>query len=117
MLTRDAILAVDDAVRETVAVKEWGGDVIVKSLSAEQARRLFGMAKSANDADDTFAVPLVAMSMVDAADKPLFTEADVAALRTRNWFAVRRVFDVACRLNGFGEAAARELEKNSGGTA
>ena len=121
LLSRDEILGADDRATEEVEVPEWGGPgsgVTVKALSgSERDQYQAGFYKmgptdkggmkiiAVNNANST--ARLVALSIVDADGKRLFTEADVLSLGDKSAPALERVNKVAMRLSGL-EAATVE---------
>jgi len=117
MLTRNEILGADDIARELVAVPEWGGEVWVQSLSGAQRDRFEQAMVKSKDGDTVQNVraSLAAWSIVDNAGVRVFSDADVAALGQKNGAALDRVFTVAQRLSGFGDADVEGLVKNSSG--
>ena len=124
LLSRDAILAAPDIETEDVHVPEWGGTVRVRGLTAKQ-RDTFeagllvtkGQGRNATQAVSlaNARARLVALSVVDADGAPLFTTADLFALGEKSGAAIDRVFAVASRLSGIGDADMEELTGNSSG--
>ena len=121
-LTRDVILNADDLPKETVAVPEWGGDVIVRTMPADD-RDAYELAcfhsREANekagrgDDQNHIRARLTAWTAVDEQGERIFSDDDVAALGQKSAAAVQRIFAVAQRLNGLGPGDVEELEKNS----
>ena len=120
-LTRDQILAADDLPRETVAVPEWGGDVIVRALTGQERDEYeVAMGRALNDADKgrgiNMRARLVAMALIDAEGNRLFNhESHVERLGRKSGRALDRVFEVAQRLSGLGRAAQETAAGNSAG--
>lgn len=118
LLTRDQILAADDLPRELVEVPEWGGAVLVRTLTGAERDQFEAQVvemrgrkiKSLNMAN--LRARLVSLCVVDEKGERLFTDADVKALGGKSAAALQRVFDVASRLSGLGEEDIEELEKN-----
>ncbi|MEO6147176.1 MAG: hypothetical protein ABIT70_09015 [Sulfuriferula sp.] len=106
ILSKEQILSADDLPRETVAVPEWGGDVIVQAMSAVVSEEVFNAAKGDNV---NFAIIMLANSLVDESGKLLFAVDDIASLKTKNSKVVTGLVKVCNRLNFFDEAA---VEKN-----
>lgn len=102
LLTREMILAVDDLPHEDVDVPEWGGTVRVQALNAQAGQRFAGLMAQASD-DDQVRVRLLSVSLVDDAGGLLFGLADVEALARKNFGVVRKLSDIAFRLNGYGQ--------------
>lgn len=112
MLTREQILEVDDrAVTETVSVPEWGGEVIVGVISGDERDR-FDLYREKVGHRDGIRSLLVAMACRDENGDALFKPSDVNALGKKSSRALDRVFDVALRVNGLGEAAVEATAKN-----
>ncbi len=117
-LSRQEILDADDLVTEEVPVPEWGGMVLVKSLSAGERDKweaTFVRMKSGKDPDinlENLRAKLVAVSVVDEDLTPIFTDADIAGLAKKSAAAMQRVFNVASRLSGVSEADQQSLAKN-----
>lgn len=119
ILGRDAILAAQDAITETVDVPEWGGSVIVKSMTGEQ-RDAFETAilkdKSDPSAGISFAdlrARFVARVCVDEKGVRVFDDSDVKALSRKSAKALDRVYDVGARLAGMRKEDAERLVGNS----
>lgn len=96
ILTREDILKVQDLKCKTINVPEWGGEVIVKEMSA--ARRL-EFERLLTENEDQVRILLVAICVVNEAGEPLFTVEDVQSLGKKNFQTVRKVSNVAIRLN------------------
>lgn len=109
-LTREAILAAQDLVTETVKVPEWGGEVIISAMTAETRdaweQSLIGAEEGARNIGNVRA-RLFAATAVSEKGERLFTDADAAALGRKSAKAMERCVKVAQRLNGL---TAREVE-------
>lgn len=114
MLTANDILSCDDKRTKKLNIPQWGGDVIVSELSAED-RDLIELesnkAKLTGKADNANA-RLVACCLVDEGGKKLFSEDKLKALGTRSLSAMNLVLKTALELNNLTEAALEELAKN-----
>lgn len=106
ILNREQIFKAKDIKTETVPVPEWGGEVIVKGLSASQRDAyesgMFTVDKNQNfhfNMDNNKA-KLVQMTIVDEEGKPLFEKADIEMLGSKSASALNRVYDVAQELSG-----------------
>lgn len=112
-LNKELILQAADLPRETVNVPEWGGEVLVRGLTArerdmfEQSLNVDGKTNIAN-----IRARLCVLCMVDEAGNRLFSDDDAGALSTKSGAALNRVFEVAQRINGMGKTAAEDAEKN-----
>lgn len=114
MLTREAILAADDLKTETVAVPEWGGDVLVRMMTGAQRDAFSASLVSADGKPqmDNFRPKLVAWSVVDESGNLMFTADDIQALAVKSAAALDRVAAVAQRLNKMGPESVEEAAKN-----
>lgn len=117
-LTRDQILAADDLPRETVAVPEWGGEVVVRALTGEERDAYeveTAQAMNAGNAPNMRA-RLVALTAIDEAGNRLFNHAThVQKLARKSGRALDRLFETAARLSGIGAAALETAKGNSAG--
>lgn len=118
LLTRDQILAADDLKRETIEVPEWGGEVIVRSLTgAERDAFEDSVVKQRGKSRElnlrNARARLVSLSLIDEAGNKLFTDKDVDLLGRKSAAGLDRVFAAAQRLSGLTEQDLDELAKNS----
>ena len=112
MLTRDDILKAEDRAVEVVEVPEWGGSVRVATMSGAARDRFEASLLVNGKADVSNAhAKLVAASVVDDDNQPLFSATDVEALGQKSAAALNRIVAVARRLNRLGE---QELEDARG---
>lgn len=123
-LTREAILEAEDRATEWVAVPEWKGSVLVRSLSGVErdayessiARvRWEGTRATVESNTGNVRARLVAMTVIDPdSGANLFSERDVLVLGQKSASALERVFKVAQRLSGLSEADVEELKQQLG---
>lgn len=116
-LTRDSILKADDVKRESVPVPEWGGDVLVQSMSGEERDAWEGWCLSQHDAWGSNVGPNIRASLllrclVDDKGLRLFTDDDVLSLGAKNSTAIVRLYDIAARLSGVTKQDQEDLAKN-----
>lgn len=111
MLTRDQILSAATLPTEVVSVPEWGGDVLVSTMSGAARDEWEQSLVTGNKRLENVRAKLVAAVLVDADGKRLFTAADIAGLGRLSSAALDRVAKVAQRLNGL---TAAELEDAKG---
>lgn len=123
VLTREAILKAKDLKTEKVEVPEWGGTVIVSTITGEARDRMessiWAERRDANDVTNVrnLRAKIVAACAVDEKGNLLFAnDGDVEKLGKKNGKALDRVFEVARRLNGIGAQDIAEMEKNLGAT-
>jgi hypothetical protein len=111
LLNREAILSAQDRKFEEVEVPEWGGTVRVATIPAADQDRWVAKFSANGEADQAmFRAGYVALCCVDGEGARIFKDEDTRALGSKSASAIRRVFDVAAKLNGLTEGA--ELEKN-----
>jgi hypothetical protein len=117
ILTKDAILNADDLQTETVSVPEWGGEVIVKTLTGMERDEFENSILGDTEKPDITNVraKAVALSVVDQSGDRLFSPEDVLKLGKKNGRALDRIFAVVQRLNGLRKKDMEELIKNSEG--
>jgi hypothetical protein len=109
---REKILGADDIRREPVEVPEWPGvgPIYVRVMTSGQRDRIEEAYRKSTV--DWF--PLVVVTAAcDADGKPIFTEADVAALCNKSGEAIRRVAKAAADLNWLSKDKIEEAEGNS----
>lgn len=113
ILTKDLILKADDRRTQTVEVPEWGGAVIVKTLSGTE-RDQFEESILAGGKRDFKGVraKLVALSIIGEDGERLFTFEEAELLGEKSSLALDRVFGVAQRLSGFTTKDMEELAEN-----
>lgn len=121
-LTREQILKAQDIKRETVNVPEWGGSVIVKTMTGRERDALEVMTmrdrleSGEDDAEanlENFRARMAVMTLVDDEGKQIFTPEDIEELGAKSAPALQRVYDVAVRLNKVSKADIDELVGNS----
>ena len=119
-LTKDQILEAHDLSTESVTVPEWGGDVLVRTMTGAD-RDAFESSMITTLADGTrkpnmanMRAKLVALTVVDQAGNLVFGVADVDRLALKSASALERVFNAAQRINGLGVQAEADAAKNSG---
>lgn len=118
-LTREQILQATDVLYEEVAVPEWGGKVLVKSLSGAERDRIEATIVQGNSRKQAMNLQnvrakFIAWAIVDAdTHKRLFADADIVALGEKSAAALQRVFNVVQRLSGLSADDLEEMTKNS----
>ena len=117
-LSREQILAVADTIYEEVPVPEWGGKVLVKSLSGAERDRIEATIVQQNGRKQAFNLQnirakFVAWAVVDADHRRMFTDSDVTALGEKSAAALQRVFNAVQRLSGLSDDDLEEMTKNS----
>lgn len=119
ILNRATILAANDLATETVDVSEWGGAVIIRSMTGAQ-RDAYETSLMTKDASGRYTIDtenmrakLVIFTAVNEAGAPLFTLNDLPALAGKNAAVIERLFVAAQRINGLSKDAVADAEKNS----
>ena len=102
ILSKDAILAADDLPRETVNVPEWGGEVLVRSMSGTDRDAFEASLIEKDGRMENVRARLVALTLCDAQGDRLFDDSEIVTLGRKSARALDRVFSVAQRLNGIG---------------
>lgn len=118
MLNRDDILNAKDIETEEVKVPEWGGSVLVRTMTGA-GRDAFEQGIVASRVEnkqkniETIRARMVALSVVDESGNLLFTDEDIPALGKKSAKALDRVYSVCSRLNALLDGDVEELAKNS----
>ncbi len=102
ILSKDAILAADDLPREAVSVPEWGGEVLVRTMSGTDRDAFEASLLEKEGRMENVRARLVALTLCDTQGDRLFDDSEIAALGRKSARALDRVFSVAQRLNGIG---------------
>lgn len=117
VLSKEQILGALDLKTERLFVPEWNGEVIIKSLTGSERDQF--EAKMLELKENKYTVNLanaranlIALSLIDENDQPLFTLKDVQALGKKNASALDRIYTVAARLSGLSEKDVEDLAKN-----
>ena len=119
ILTKAAILDADDLVTETVDAPEWGGEVIVRTMTGGERDSFEEAISKANKGGRMdlrgLKVKLVALTVIDEAGDRVFDDADMLELNKKSSGVLDRIFQVAQRLNGLSGEDAKELVGNLDG--
>lgn len=118
VLSKEQIFAASDLTTESVDCPEWGGAVLVRSMTGTQRDAYEQSLMKRDDAGgfvvdtDNMKAKLVVATVVNDAGTPLFTNDDIAALAAKNAAVIERLATVATRLSGLGKQATEEAAKN-----
>jgi hypothetical protein len=117
LLSRESILQAPDLPQERVHVPEWGGDVILRALNAEDMARWLQMARKASEKEDAdqqmmSSIWLLNFAMVDENGERIFREDDTSLARKSPQVIVR-LAETVMRLSAARQEEIEELEKNS----
>ena len=118
LLSRDDILNKDDRKTEEVHVPEWGGSVLVRSLSGRERDEFEASTVKIKQGKqeqnyDNFRARFVALCVVDESGQRLFkTRQEVQMLGNKSVAALQRVFNKAQELNGMSEQDVEDLTES-----
>ena len=115
MLSKEQILKADDSKTIELDVPEWGGTVMIGTMSGF-ARDQFEAAilgKNGGANTTNIRAKLAASTLIDEEGNLLFTAKDVAALGKKSAAALDRVFEAAQKLNRISDTDVEDLAKNS----
>lgn len=110
-LSKAAILAAKDARIERFEVKEWGGDVFLRTLSGTE-RDAFEdsfLEEKRKAVRERFLV----LTLCDEGGNRLFTDEEIAELGRKNSTILNRIFDKAWSLNAFRAEDVDAMGKDS----
>ena len=117
MNLREKILAADDIASETVHVKEWDVDVLVKGMSAGERITLMQAAfdQTTQQVNMSIVFPDVVVKCAydPKTDMPIFSEADKAAILGKGSAPVETLANAGLRLSGIGKAEQDDSGKDS----
>ncbi len=115
MLSKEQILKAKDLKTEKVTVPEWGGDVIVQTMTGKQRDDFEqSIVQGKKLKLSNIRAKLCQISIVDNSGVLLFNSNDIAILGGKSAAALDRIYDVASRLSGISKDDVEDLEKNSG---
>jgi hypothetical protein len=117
LITRKAILEADDIETRRVHVPEWGGDVLVRSMTGAERDAFEATIVQKRGKDyqvnmHNIRAKLAAWTIVDEKGEHLFSEVDVEALSKKSAGALQRIFNVSQELSGITAGDVEELAKN-----
>lgn len=115
ILSKAQIFEADDKKTIEVSVPEWGGEVLIKTLSGKErddfeASTVKGKGANQQANFENFRARFVAQCVVDENGVRLFASShDVRFLGTKSVKALQRVFNAAQELNGMSQEDVDEL--------
>jgi len=118
ILTKDQILNADDLKTERVFVKEWGGEVILRTMKAYERDQfedsMFkGRGKNRQENMENLRARFLALIIVDEKGKRMFTSGqDIKMLGGKSAAALDFLFTKGRELNGMSDADVEELTTN-----
>lgn len=117
LLTKEDILQVQDLPTERVVIEEWGGEVLVRGLTAAE-RDAFEQSITERRGDtiipklDNIRAKLVARCVINEDGSRMFDDADIEALGRKSAAALDRIFSVAQKLSGMRPEDLEQMAKN-----
>ena len=112
-LTRSAIRSANKSALKKVNVPEWGGDVYVSAIKANEFERFRDKIASNGQADKAMMIGgLVSLVACDSQGKRLFTDDDAERVSEFALAPLLRVFRAAMKFNNLSEDDVDELVKN-----
>jgi hypothetical protein len=113
MLTKDDVLKSDDLKREIVKVPEWGGDILIKTISGtDKDKYEMSIIDAKGNMKPNIRAKLLIASCINEDGSLMFTERDIVHLGQKSAIALDRVFAAAQKLNAVNEADVEALAKN-----
>jgi hypothetical protein len=125
VLGKKDIFKAQELRKELVSVPEWGGDVWVQEMDAEQ-RDLFDrwiVQRDMKDENGKYIYPehrnggmrlrVLIATVVDENGKLMFSDLDLPDLANKSGKVVARISDVGMKLSGMSEESKAEMTKNS----
>lgn len=121
VLSRKQIDAADDIKTETVPVPEWGGEVLLRSLSSKKRSEIEATLIASKNQKPDFRVEAlktlkertVAAAMVDQAGNRLYSDKEIGLLGERSGDVIERLFNKVQELSGMDKDAVKRAEGNS----
>lgn len=117
LLSKEAILAVQDTATELVEVPEWGGAVRVRGLTGAERDAFESEVVQRNGRDvrtntRNIRARMVVMSVVMEDGSRMFSYHDIEALGEKSARALDRIFAVAMRLSGLRDEDVAEMAED-----
>lgn len=111
MLDRKAILSANDLESVGVDVPEWGGEVLMRGLTAGE-RDHFEASIGSDVNLENLRSRLVVLCIVDEQGERIFKNNDAQNLGKKSAQVVDRLFDKARKISGMSDDDVKEMEKN-----
>jgi len=117
ILGKSSILDADDLPTEAVEVEEWGGWLLIRTLTGLERDRFEAdllTGKNGRTVNlENLRAKLIVATAIDEDGKPLFQSGDAAKLGAKSGAALSKAAAVAQRLAGLSTTDVEELAKNS----
>jgi hypothetical protein len=117
-LDKQAIFGISDLITQKVEVPQWGGYVLIRSLTTKERGRLelsIHERKGVNVAENLALLRsrMVMLSVVNEEGARMFDDRDIERLEEKSAAAMDLIFTAAMRLSGITKSDVDELTKNS----
>jgi hypothetical protein len=110
-LSKAAILSTKDVRVEAFEVKEWGGEVYIRTLSGTE-RDAFEES-FLEDRKRSIRERFLVLTLCDEGGNRLFTDAEIEDLGKKNSIVLNRIFDKAWSINAFRSEDVDAMGKDS----
>lgn len=111
-MNRDSFLAAFKQATVEVEVKALGSSIVRFRELSGTARDVLYSSVKADAGNSSFEAQLIALTVVDEQDEPIFNEHDVDTLRAGGKALLEELAQIAMRLNGIGQQAQENAVKN-----
>ncbi|MHA2219996.1 MAG: hypothetical protein ACXACY_29240, partial [Candidatus Hodarchaeales archaeon] len=102
-----------DLKTEEVEVPEWGGKVLVRTITAKERDHFEKQLISGDKTDlENIRAKFIAATVVDEKGKLMFGELDLVGLGKKSASAMDKLFEVGQRLAGLKKEEVEEMVKN-----
>jgi hypothetical protein len=114
ILGKEEIINKDDLLTEEVPVEEWGGSILLRTMTAtERDAYEASVFKGQGKSDfNNLRSKLLSKCIVDEKGKRLFKDSEIDALGAKSANVIDRLYDKALDMNGMKAKNAEELIKN-----
>ena len=110
-LTREQILAINDAQTESIDCPEWGDNIFIRVMSGTERDRFEAL--HVKDPTKDFRARLAVATVCDSVGQLLFSHDDIDAVSAKSSVVLDRIFSKAVKLNGISSQDVDELGKTS----
>lgn len=114
-LTKEQILAATDCRMEKVSVPEWGGEVMIRTMTCrdrDQWEAETVKAHKSGEIKPDYTARFVSKVVCDEQGNLLFSQKDIEALAQKSGAAIARVYKAALKLNTVTAEEIGITEKN-----
>jgi len=114
VLNKSDILKAQDLKTESVKVPEWGGEVIIRTMTGSERDSYEQRIVRGNQKNEYIDIraTFLSLTIIDDKGERLFDEQDIKALGGKSAAALDRLFEVAQKLNGLRNDDIEELAGN-----